>query len=170
MKVEIKCVGASQAPIESLTPFQGDLKTLSDENYEKLKNEILTMGFSEPISVWENEGKLFLLNGHQRHTALTRMKEEGIEVPEVPINFIQALDENEAKQKILALTSQYGEMSEIGLRDFCNDIGFDFLELKERFVFPEINFNKKEPINKELKKEMFQDFKHQCPRCGFEYD
>ncbi|MBK8202452.1 MAG: hypothetical protein IPK68_09130 [Bdellovibrionales bacterium] len=58
-RIQIKCRGAESVPYDKLNPLQGNLKDLSDENYSKLKKEILELGFSEPISVWENDGKLF---------------------------------------------------------------------------------------------------------------
>ena len=120
-QIEIKCSGAETSSIEELVPFQGDLKYLSDENYTKLKNQILKLGFSEPISVWRNGGKKLILNGHQRVQTLIKMSQEGYTVPEVPINIIQAIDEAEAKRKILSLTAQYGTMTEGGLEEFINN-------------------------------------------------
>lgn len=39
--VEIRCEGAGLLDIDDLTPFQGELKKLSHDNYNKLKNIIL---------------------------------------------------------------------------------------------------------------------------------
>ena len=64
--LDIACTGATTADINKLKPLQGKLKKLSDSNYEKLKTEILETGFSEPISVWDDNGTLRILNGHQR--------------------------------------------------------------------------------------------------------
>jgi len=71
--VEIKCQGAMTTSVANLKDFQGDLKDLSKLNYEKLKNEILTLGFSEPVSAWKAPDGLFILNGHQRIRVLKQM-------------------------------------------------------------------------------------------------
>lgn len=148
--VQIKCKGADNQSIEMLKPFQGALKNLSKKNYEKLKKEILTLGFSEPVSVWLNDGNIFLLNGHQRHRALTQMKDEGYYIPKIPVNYVEARDISEAKRKVLALTSQYGEITDQGLYEFMSEAEIGMPELEENFVFPEIDFDK-------FKAEFFED-------------
>jgi hypothetical protein len=137
--IEIKCKGSSLAQINDLVPFQGNLKDLSEENYKKLRKEILELGFSEPVSVWEHDGVLKILNGHQRLKTLKMMRDEGFEIPPIPISFIQAKDDEEAKKKILALTSQYGNITSHGLREFMGDSGLDFSDISSSFSFPEIN-------------------------------
>lgn len=139
-KIEIKCTGADLVYIESLSPFQGNLKDLSKTNYEKLKKEILDLGFSEPVSVWKNNNNFFLLNGHQRVRTLAEMKKEGFEIPKIPVNWVEAKDIKEAKKKVLALTSQYGEMTGQGLYEFMNEASINFKEIENSFRFPEINF------------------------------
>lgn len=150
-RIQIKCRGADSVPYNKLNPLQGNLKDLSDENYSKLKKEILELGFSEPISVWENDGKLFLLNGHQRHRVIKRMVEtEDFDCPPLPISIIEAATLKEAQKKILSLTSQYGQITGQGLYDFALDAGLSFDEINESFRFPEIDFD-------EWKLEFFKD-------------
>lgn len=136
--VEIKCKGSINLKIEDLNDFQGNLKDLSTENYEKLKNQMLDLGFSEPISVWRNKDKWWILNGHQRLRTLKKMKADGIVIPEIPASEIQAKDIKEAKKKVLALTSQYGQMTNEGLYEFLSEANIQFEELDD-FRFPEID-------------------------------
>lgn len=42
--IRIACTGADSVPLQSIFPFQGDLKSLSPINYEKLKQQILEHG------------------------------------------------------------------------------------------------------------------------------
>lgn len=137
--IEIKCTGADALDIKDIEPFQGNLKDLSKENYEKLKKEIFELGFSEPISVWKNKEKIYCLNGHQRLRTLRMMQEEGVLVPKIPVNYIQSKDIKEAKKKVLALTSQYGNMTSEGLYEFMNDSGLTMEEISASFRFPEID-------------------------------
>ncbi len=139
MRLEIKCSGATTANVKELLDFQGDLKTLSDDNYIKFRAELLELGYSEPISVWiDPSGKKYVLNGHQRRKTILNMISEGIEVDDLPINLVDADDLKQAKRKVLALTSQYGEMSQDGLKDFCEKNSFEFDEMIKDFRFPEL--------------------------------
>ena len=139
--IQIRCKGAIDLELEELHPFQGDLKELSKENYNKLRKQILSLGFSEPMSVWKaDDGRWMIINAHQRHRVLSEMKRsEGYNIPKIPCSIIEAKSEHEAKKKVLALTSQFGEMTKDGLFEFAslNNIGLD--ELND-FRFPEIDF------------------------------
>lgn len=138
----IKCKGAELVDFEDLTPFQGNLKDLSESNLEKLKKEIIELGFSEPLSVWKSEGTNWLLNGHQRHRVIGRMIQDGWKCPPLPISIIEAESAHDAKLKVLALTSQFGEITSKGLYEFVSDSGLSFEDVENRFRFPEINFEK----------------------------
>lgn len=138
--IRIECKGAGLRPLDELTEFQGNLKSLSKENYRKLRKEIETVGFSEPVSVWKNGGKLYLLNGHQRVRTLKAMAADGVDIPKIPVNYVEAKDMKEAKRKVLALTSQYGEMEGEGLYEFMSEAGIEWPDVKDSFRFPEIDF------------------------------
>lgn len=178
--VEIRCQGSMELPLADLKPFQGNLKDLSQENYTKLKNEILRHGFSEPVSVWKNEGSWYILNGHQRIRALQGMESEGYKVPKVPVSIIHAKDIKDAKERVLALTSQFGQITDEGLYEFMNESGLD-IDYLDGLRFPEVDLDKwkdnfiegiaaLENSSKELDLNAFDNFKHECPRCGFEWD
>jgi len=68
--------------------------------------------------------------------------EENFQCPQIPINFVEAKDEKEAKQKVLALTSQYGEITGQGLYEFLSTSDIDYSELENSYRFPEINTTK----------------------------
>lgn len=146
MKIEIRCKGSSTAKLEDLHEFQGELKELSDENYNKLKDEILDLGFSAPFFVWatvngEQRESLNLLDGHQRKKTLKKMSEEGITLPEsFPIVEVDAKSEKEAKRKVLAITSNYGRMTDKGLFSFADNAGIDMAEIADSFNFDAIDF------------------------------
>lgn len=136
-KVNIACSGNDVLDVDLLQPFQGNLKVLSEENYQKLKAEILELGFSEPVSVWKNKDKHLILNGHQRVKTLKKMKQDGYLIPKIPVSFIYANSIKEAKKKVLALTSQYGEMKAQGLYDFMQEAELELGDL-DNFRLPEI--------------------------------
>ena len=64
------------------------------------------MGFSEPIAVWLHKGKSFILNGHQRVAVLRALASEGYTIPPLPVSIVDAESYQQAKKKVLALTSQ----------------------------------------------------------------
>lgn len=109
-------------PLADLTPFQGALKDLSDENYAKLKASILAEGFMAPVFVWRDK----ILDGHQRTSVLAR---EGwdLEGDGVPVVEIEADTEQEAARKLLKLTSAYAKPQAEGVFDFlqANDLGIE---------------------------------------------
>ena len=129
-----------------LKEFQGELKSLSKENYKRLKKSILKNRFSEPFTVWEDEnGKLNLLNGHQRLRCLLMMQNEGYHIPDkLPVSFVIADNLKQAKSIVLSLASQYGEVTKDGLYEFAHHAEMSFEEMKDTFHFPEVNFNEYE--------------------------
>lgn len=146
-QVKVDVEKMSLVKLNKIKPFQGELKYLPDENYQKLKNEILTLGFSEPITVW-NEGSApyKILNGHQRYTALLRMEKEGYKIPEIPIILVKADSVREAKEKILSLTSQFGVIAERGLQEFAEQADIELAEIAGRFIFPDIDMEELESL------------------------
>jgi len=142
-KVKINCEGSRTAPLGSLKPFQGNLKNLSEAAYVKLRGLIQTMGFSFPIFVWndtEND-QTYILDGHQRVRTLQKMASEGFDIPDLPVADVIASNFKEAKKKLMAAASQFGDIDKQGLYEFMNenDLEFDFLE--ENFKLPEISFD-----------------------------
>lgn len=144
-QLEIKCKGAAMLPWKAIRPFQGDLKELPEANLLKLVLSIVTLGISEPLSVWGNADGFYAINCHQRLKALEWLSAnayEGIRYevpPNVPVSYIEAADEAEAKRKVLALTSQFGVITGQGLYDFSIESNIPLAEL-ENFNFPEIDF------------------------------
>ena len=122
-QITVQCVGAAVLPLHDLLPFQGDLKTLSKDNYERLRKEILEDGFSFPVAVWEkdDETNFYIIDGHQRVETLHRMREEGYSIPQIPVVFVKAKSFEAAKRKLLAGASTYGTINEPGLLAFLAD-------------------------------------------------
>lgn len=105
--IQIKCKGADSLAIDSLKPFQGSLKKLSGKNKERLAKQIVKR-FIDPIKIWQYEGINYILNGHQRLSALHYLRESGYEMPLLPVDYIMAESYQEARENVLMLDSQYG--------------------------------------------------------------
>lgn len=135
--IQIKCKGADTLPIDRILEFQNDLKTLSKDNEKKLRNSILKFGFIAPFFVWDDKGDWKLLDGHQRLKTLLKMREEGYDIPMLPVDYIETDSEEDAKRKLLHITSQYGEFTVDGFENFTFGLdGFEDIRLtNEEFVF-----------------------------------
>ena len=99
-KIKINCKGADLLPFESLKIFQGDLKKLSKQNLEKLKNLIIKKGFFTTFFVWQNDGNNWILDGTQRDRALRALMQDGYEIPLLPVVYIEAENEQDAREKL----------------------------------------------------------------------
>lgn len=192
-KVKIACTGSDYEAIDAFEWFQGDLKELPEANYQKLKKQILRLGFSEPIAAWlvEDENKKYILNGHQRILTLKRMRDdEGYEVPYVPYILVEAENHHEAKMKVLSLASQFGVITAKGLKNFISDMDLAPLDLKDDFALRDVDLgaldleSELEPVSENDGKEVevsehtrtigkdteLKDKKNHCPECGFTWD
>lgn len=128
-------------PLGKLEPFQQDIKTLSKEQYEKLRTNILKNGFSFAVHVWQNKGKNYIIDGHQRIFAVKQLVDiEGYEMPPVPVAVVKAASFKEAKRKVLAGASLYGRVNQTALQEFLESNELDFESVVAQFDLPDINF------------------------------
>lgn len=143
-KIAIKCKAADYKNVNDFVEFQGNLKKLTKKNYDKLKRSILNKGFIAPIFIWKNGSKKsYILDGHQRLTVLRQLEAEGYIIPDIPVAYIEAKTKKDAKEKLLYITSQYGEIDKKGLDEFIIDI--DPIKIKDiRLLKSEIDLRLKE--------------------------
>lgn len=122
MEIRVTCDTKDSVNLDDLRVIQGQLKALSEENFAKLKNQIIDEGFSFPCFVWEHNGLYNLLDGTHRYLTLVKLKQEGYEIPLIPVVKIEARDLSHAKKKLLAVTSSYAKITDDGLYEFLNDV------------------------------------------------
>lgn len=138
--VRVESRSVQNFPIKSLKDFQGNLKKLSPINYQKLRDRILELGFSEPVTIFQHDGKNYLLNGHQRVRTLRKMRREGYEVPsEIPCSIASIETPEEAKKVLLALTSQFGVILDTALEELARRANVSLEELSTNYHFPEVD-------------------------------
>ncbi len=124
--------------LEELEDFQGNLKGLPEEHYERLKRSLLANGFIAPFFIWGQK----ILDGHQRKAALLRMAGEGIEVPEVfPCVEIEAETELQAKKFVLQFVSAHGQVTEVGLEEFLKEAGILLGDISDEVDLPGIDLD-----------------------------
>jgi len=125
--------------------LQGDLKTLNEENKTKLCKSILKHGYFVPAFLWRSGGDFWILDATQRYYALEQLEKEGYEIPEIPYVEIEAKNRKDAAEKLLQITSRYGEINpettffedfNIDL-DFINDIEIPELDIKRNEILEE---------------------------------
>ena len=144
-EVRITCEGALTVPLSSLKDLQGDLKLLSQENYEKLRGLIILHGFSAPFNVWRFADAFYILDGHQRFRTLKRLQYEGCKIPKLPVNLVEAKNVQEAMQKLLGMASQFGSFSKQGTEDFIAKAKMDKNTAKTRFALPRLSIAEPKP-------------------------
>jgi len=112
--MKITCNCTTTRNLSELKEFQGDIKTISEKELNNLIILIETHGFNVPFIIWDNN----IMDGHQRKKALNKMGYSG----EVPVVEIQAENEKDAREKLLAITSQHGRFSVEGLEEFTKGL------------------------------------------------
>jgi len=172
--VKINCKAAIEIVLEDLTPLQGELKELTDANFEKLKQSILRHGITFPFFIWQSEGENYILDGTQRDRVLTRMAEEGYEIPPLPCALIHAKDRKEAAEKILLISSQYTKMTNQSLEDFLAENDLDLPELQDELELPSINLEyfrdaDFQAVSAEEQGRLDKKNPVICPECGHEF-
>ena len=120
--IKIKCETKDLLDFSAITDFQGNLKARDDTDFEKIERSIKKHGFSFPFFIWK-KGKInYCLDGHGRLGALQRLVAEGENIPPLPVVYVKCKDENEAKEILLKLNSQYGHMTAESVKEFLGDL------------------------------------------------
>lgn len=172
IEIRIACKGAETVSLDDLTDLQGNLKTLSEKDYVKLRNSIIEFGFSFPIFYWEDaRGVKWIIDSHQRCRVLRKMKAEGYVIPPLPADPIFAKDKVEAKKKLLLVSARYGKITESGMFDYVTEEGYEipFEEVQDYLTYPEADYSpeKKEDKQEEEQKQVSaKDEEVICPNCG----
>ena len=98
------------APLDSFIELQEDFKKPDADKLSKLQMLIITRGFKYSFIVWKDpDGKLWIIDAHQRRKALLRLRSYGFRIPEIPYEEIQASNKREAVEEIAAYNSEFAE-------------------------------------------------------------
>lgn len=138
--IRVRCQGAESIDLDQLIELQGELKSLSEENYRKLRQEIVSTGYAFPIRCWKKDGTYTIIGGHQTKRVLMKMRdEEGYLIPSLPVSLVEADSLHEAKRRVLQDVSQYGDVDKQGLYQFTVDAMINPVELSESFKIPDLD-------------------------------
>jgi hypothetical protein len=163
-EIKIACKGATELPLDVIADFQGGLKKRTQNNKIKLATQIFKKGFSAPFFIWDYQGTYYALDGHARSEVLCEIREAGIPIPGMyPVAYIEAENEQDAREKLLGITSQYGEFVEEELYEWLWEIDKDIKE-SLRIVDVEIKLSLQKNNEEKTKSEI--ELKKQISRTG----
>ena len=139
-KIRITCDSDELLSYGVIKDFQGRLKERSQDDIDHLISSIEHHGFSFPFFVWRQpNGTCSCLDGHGRLCALAQMESEGYEIPELPVVYIDAFDEKDAKSKLVRINTVAGNYSKVGFCDLIKDSPEVDLS---HYHFPELDLEK----------------------------
>lgn len=100
--------GLPTAPLDSFLELQDDFKKSDPDKLSKLQMLIITRGFKYAFKAWKDpDGKLWIIDAHQRRKALLALRKSGFTIPEIPYEPIFAADKKEAVEEIAAYNSEF---------------------------------------------------------------
>lgn len=153
--INIICQGERFMPLSDLTGLQGELKTLSESDYQKLKNLILKDGFAFPLRFAFLKNKPYgIIDGHQTHKTVLRMISEGYplqhngqEVDYLPVSATFCRDKKHASRLILNACVKVGKITNKGWESFVEfneldkeELRIDFQEFPDFIIKQEFDF------------------------------
>jgi len=142
----VTCDTKLKIPLDELIELQGNFKEMTKARYEKFKKLILKRGIWFASHVWkeltiENGVSLvkwWIIDGHGRKRLLTKMRAEGYAIPDIPCVEISAASLKEAKEAVLAASSNFQRATKDGLYEFISGASISFDEL-DAFEIPDID-------------------------------
>jgi hypothetical protein len=146
-------------PYGELHGIQGALRTMSKENFSRLRKLIVKDGINFALHVWkqleqtEDGQKLirwWIIDGHGRHGVIKYLvEEEGYTCPPLPCVEIEAVSFEDAKRRVLAAASNYNSTTKEGLYEFMSGLGIGIEEME--------NYNLVDIDLPDFKMEFFDD-------------
>lgn len=122
--IKINCESKDSIKLTDMVPFQGNLKKRTEQDIKELIESLSNEGLMMPFAIWVHEDKKYLLDGHGRKEALTKLAVEDASLLSVdwPCIYISAETEDDARKALLQITSSYGKVTRSGYKQFCVSI------------------------------------------------
>lgn len=122
--------------------IQANLKELTKQDYDKLRESLIQNNFMMPFTVWQDGDTLWILDGHHRQKVLQTLMADGYTIPErLPANFIECKDKHDAAKKVLIYSSIYAKITDDGLYELISQNEIDFEEVKKLIDLPNVNLD-----------------------------
>lgn len=87
--MNINCATGKTININDLSFYKPNLKKHSILMIEDLKKSLSTIGLCFPITVQKQGDKIYIVDGESRIQALLELKQEGMEIPELPVVYVR---------------------------------------------------------------------------------
>jgi len=160
-QIQNRIVKTGQVEWRKLEWFQPqNLKQISKEKFDKLKQSIKANSFLQPFNVWDENGKIWILDGHHRKRAMEELEKEGYAIPEtLPANFIDCKSRRDAAKLVIVYSSIYADVTKQGLTDFITTEGLDLGDLSLEVDLPKLDLGTFGSITEEDTPEAFEELK-----------
>ena len=157
MQVEIKCDTNEYIDIDNLSYFGKDIKVRNGYDIKRMKQSIEKSGFICPLFIWRNGATDILLDGKTRVLALLELEKDGWDIGQIPVVYVEAKNETEAKEKVLQVNSRYGKITEASFDFFVKDANLNKTDFNIKF--DTIHFENIDPYY-EKRKETQEEIKN----------
>lgn len=157
-----------QLDIDDIHIAQGDLKSLSDDDYHALRFGLEDFGYCEPIVVWRDPaGKYHCGDGTQRLHVLKAMRSDNWFIPRIPVILLRAQDRKDFLKKLALLAGNYGKATVESVSNFAiqNELDFDFMKKYTSLA----DFKTGDEALEDALKQDPEPVKTVCPNCNFEF-
>jgi DNA-dependent RNA polymerase auxiliary subunit epsilon len=171
-EIAITCKSKYFLDYKDITDFQGDVKSHNDQEVEHIIKSILYNGFAFPIFIWKSGKKNYCLDGHGRLKALATLEDRDYIVPKVPVVYIEATNEQEARRKLVEVNNLNGDFVESIFSQMVTDLDLDLLD----YNIPGLDLAKidkqlhlDDDIEEKLEVEV-EKIPIICPECQFKFE
>lgn len=128
--IQIKCEAKSYYQLDDLNHFQGKLKSIDKDRFDKLKKSLIRDGLPIGFHVWiDKKNKVWTIDGHHRVLALKALRDDGYDIPSLPCVIVQANNKKEAAKAVLINNSKYAKINQESLSDFMIDFELNIDDL-----------------------------------------
>ncbi len=101
------------ADFEDFIELQEDFKISDNDKITALQMLIIERGFKYAFTAWQDvDGKLYIIDAHQRKKALKGLRQRGWDIPPIPYQPIQAASKKEAVEEIAAFNSSFATINQ----------------------------------------------------------
>lgn len=158
-------------PIEKLTAFEGNPRTISIDGLERIEESMKEYGFVEPIIAYQDDKKLMIVVGHQRLDAAIERGLKKVPVIIYPFKDLKhAVGYNIASNKTAELSNWDIPKLKDNL-EFLDDgqfnleaTGFKEIEIEELQTWTPPQETEKSHAGEKKKRTIT------CPECGHEWE
>ena len=120
-----------------------EFKNFGPQAEQKLINSMIANNFIMSFHVWENDGKIYCIDGHQRiQKIFPKLESMGYKLPErFPTNFIDCVNMQEAAALVFVFNSEYAKIEEEEAAKFIMQFNLDLTAINKTTVLPKLDLS-----------------------------